>query len=64
MFQNNNKEEQISMTLCDIGSLVVNDGNVITMECKIFNARFYSDNSRLLSQLNFIGPDNDFALHI
>jgi len=48
------------MTLCGISSLVVTDGNVIAMECKLFNDRFYSDNCRLLSQLSFIDLDNDF----
>jgi hypothetical protein len=61
MFQNNNKEEQISMTLCGISSFVVTDGNVITMESKHFNVRFYSDNCRLLSQPSFIDLDNVFC---
>ena len=60
MFQSNNIEEQISMTLRRITSLVVTDGNVIAMECKLFNVRFYSDNCRLLSQPSFIDLDNDF----
>ena len=57
---NKNKEEQISMTLHGISSLVVTDGNVIAMECKLFNVRFYGDNCRLLSQPSFIDLDNDF----
>jgi hypothetical protein len=60
IFQNNNKEEQIRMTLCGISSLVVTDGNLIAMEYKLFNVRFYSDNCRLLSQPSFIDLDNDF----
>jgi len=60
MFQNNNKEEQISMTLCGIILLVVTDGNLIATECRLFNVRFYSDNCRLLSQPSFIDLDNDF----
>lgn len=48
------------MTLCGISSLIVTDGNMIAMESKMFNVRFYSDNCRLLSQPSFIDLDNDF----
>jgi hypothetical protein len=64
MFQNNNKEEQISMTLCGISSLVVTYGNMIATQCKHFNASFDSDNCRLLFQPSFIDMDNDFLHYI